>query len=316
MYLRFPIVVTLRLTFLTLWIVAFAGCGGGSHGNSGSSSNPSGGPTPSTTLQAETANNTSASSSLSSPLNGLPSPGNVSKVDSHTLLYNGATTQIYASMVGWFGEPSHMNVGYNSNNPQQVQQQVADMQSRGIQGAILDWYGENGDPFVNSTAQALRAAAEAQSGFVFAIMEDAGALFQYNLPSTVMLYLKATGRPTIQNKMSPAVSFHAGDQPPNLNLAVSQNGTLAITASATAASGSFASSMIDFGDGTSAVNGPTASHSYAQAGVYNITATAIDSAVSSWQSTLVVFCVKPGESAWQVAAINCRCQALSAAVAG
>ncbi len=129
-----------------------------------------------TTLASEVGNNTSASDSFSAQLNGLPKPANVSKVDTHSLLYSGASTKIYAGMLGWFGNPGHMNVGYQSNDPQQVHRQVEDMQSRGIQGAILDWFGEN-DSVVNGAAQALRAEAEAHPGFEFALMEDAGALF-------------------------------------------------------------------------------------------------------------------------------------------
>jgi hypothetical protein len=130
-----------------------------------------------TTLVAETANNTSASNAFSAQVNGLPSPANVSKVDTRSLLYSGSSTKIYAGMLGWFGNPGHMDVGYRSDDPQQVRRQVEDMQSRGIQGAVLDWFGQT-DTIVNGTAQALRAQAEAHPGFEFSIMEDAGALFE------------------------------------------------------------------------------------------------------------------------------------------
>ncbi len=132
--------------------------------------------TPTTTLQAETANNTSASSSFVAQPNGLPHPANVSKLPTSSLLYSGSTTKTYAAMEGWFGESTHMNVGYNSNDPQQVKRQVEDMMSRGIQGAVLDWFGPN-EATINGTAITLRTQAEAHPGFEFAIMEDAGALF-------------------------------------------------------------------------------------------------------------------------------------------
>ena len=41
----------------------------------------------------------------------------------------------------WFGFPNHMSVGYNSNDALQVQKQVADMVSRGLDGTTIDWYG-------------------------------------------------------------------------------------------------------------------------------------------------------------------------------
>ena len=61
----------------------------------------------------------------------------------HTLLYSGATTKIYAHMVLWFGESNHMNIGYSETNAVQVQNQIDDMVSRGIDGVIIDWYGPN-----------------------------------------------------------------------------------------------------------------------------------------------------------------------------
>jgi hypothetical protein len=109
-------------------------------------------------------------------LNGLPAAGNVSKADTRTLLYSGSTTRIYAALSGWFGEETHMDVGYRSDDPQQVRRQVEDMQSRGIQGAVLDWFGPN-EPVINGTALLLRSEAEGHPGFEFSIMEDAGALF-------------------------------------------------------------------------------------------------------------------------------------------
>ena len=155
------------------WI---ASCGGAATPALAAGISGSTGITPTTTLQAETANNTSASNSFSAQLNGLPAPANVSKLATNSLLYSGSTTKTYASMLGWFGESGHLNVGYNSNDPQQVKLQVEDMMSRGMQGAVLDWYGPN-EPTINGTAMALRSQAEAHAGFEFAIMEDGGALF-------------------------------------------------------------------------------------------------------------------------------------------
>lgn len=172
-------VLCLGLLSSVLGLAVLAGCGGGSSSNASNSPSPpnaSAGPSVTTTLQAETANNTSASDAFAAQSNGLPKPGNVSKVEMRSLLYGGATTKIYASLLGWFGNPGHMDVGYRSDDPQQVQRQVEDMISRGIQGAILDWFGPR-ESTVNGAALALRAQAEAHPGFQFAIMEDAGALF-------------------------------------------------------------------------------------------------------------------------------------------
>jgi PKD repeat protein len=131
---------------------------------------------PTTTLSAETANNTSAASSFTVLNNGDTAPGNVSKLATANLLYSGATTAVYAQFMPWFGQSSHINVGYNSDGSTQVHKQVTDMLSRGISGAIVDWYGPDA-AVENNTTLLIKAEAENTNGsFVFAVQEDAGAL--------------------------------------------------------------------------------------------------------------------------------------------
>jgi PKD domain-containing protein len=133
-------------------------------------------PPASTTLQAETGNNTSAPNAFARQSNGNAAAGNVSKLPISSLLYTGSTTKIYATWLGWFGQPDHMNVGYVSDTQAQVHAQVQDMISRGIAGAIADWYGVANASIENATTL-LKNEAEASSGhFQFAIMEDGGAL--------------------------------------------------------------------------------------------------------------------------------------------
>jgi hypothetical protein len=132
--------------------------------------------TPTTTLAAETGNNTSAANSFSGQGNGNAGAGNVSKVPTRQLLYAGSTTKIFASWLPWFGGSNHMNVGYHSDDPAQVHRQVQDMISRGIQGAIIDWFGPN-VPILSNASILMQREAEAHPGFEFAIMEDSGALF-------------------------------------------------------------------------------------------------------------------------------------------
>ena len=133
-------------------------------------------PAPSTTLQAQTSNNTSAASSFTAQTNGNAGAGNVSKQPVKHLLYSGANTRIYATWLGWFGLPSHMNVGYSSDSAAEVHVQVSDMISRGISGAISAWYGPS-NTFIDASTALLRNEAEAHPGkFEFAIMEDKGAL--------------------------------------------------------------------------------------------------------------------------------------------
>jgi len=119
--------------------------------------------------------------------------------------------------MAWFGQSSHMDVGYTSSNPAQVSRQVGDALSRGISGFIEDWYGQN-NAMPNATAFALKAEAESRNGdFVFAIMEDGGALnschatsgcdltgqmitdltYAYNNFETSPAYMKIDGRPAV-----------------------------------------------------------------------------------------------------------------------
>lgn len=129
---------------------------------------------PTTTLAAQTANNTSAPATFAAQSNGNSAPGSVSKVNVHSLLYPGATTKVYAHLLLWFGGSNHMNVGYNSTDPNQVHKQIADMISRGIDGVIIDWYGPNNS--VDDATKLVMAEAEAHPGFSFAIMVDQGAI--------------------------------------------------------------------------------------------------------------------------------------------
>lgn len=170
-----------------------------------------------TTLTAETGANTSVAASFGAQSNGNEGGANVSKVDTRTLLYPGATTKIYAHFMPWFGQGGHIDVGYTSSDPNQVKRQVSDAISRGISGFIEDWYGPN-NSMPNQTAFALKAEAESRNGaFVFAMMEDGGALnacaaqsgcdltgqiisdltYAYNNFETSPAYMTIGGRPAV-----------------------------------------------------------------------------------------------------------------------
>jgi PKD repeat protein len=133
-----------------------------------------------TTLKAETSNNTSAADSFVTQTNGNLGATNVSKVSVRSLLYAGSTAKIYAHLVVWFGFGSNMDVGYTSSDPTQVQKQVVDMISRGIDGAIIDWYGRGtlNPSFINydQATQVFMQESELHPNFNFALMPDGGAL--------------------------------------------------------------------------------------------------------------------------------------------
>ena len=133
-----------------------------------------------TTLAAETGNNTSTADTFVALSNGDIGASNISKMPTRSLLYPGSTSKIYAHFMPWFGFGDHMNVGYASNDALQVQKQVNDMVSRGLDGTIIDWYGpgERTKEFAayDQAAQFIMQQAALHPGFQFAIMYDAGAL--------------------------------------------------------------------------------------------------------------------------------------------
>src|SRR5215469_13445494 len=133
-----------------------------------------------TTLTAQTSNNTSAANTFVSQVNGNVGASNISKVTVHTLLYPESSAKIYVHLMPWFGFGDHMNVGYTSNDPAQVQRQVTDLVSRGIDGVIVDWFGQgtltHKFSFYDQAVQELRQQAESQTNFNFAVMDDAGSL--------------------------------------------------------------------------------------------------------------------------------------------
>ena len=144
-----------------------------SSSSSGSTTAPTSGmPAPSTTLTAETGNNTSAADTFAGTTNDNIAAGNISKVAIRSLLYAGSATKIYANWVPWWGNASHINVGYSSSDPNELKRQVNDMLSRGIDGVIVDWYSATS---LDQPTQALKKEVEQHPGFEFALMPDSGA---------------------------------------------------------------------------------------------------------------------------------------------
>src|SRR6266567_2535298 len=172
--------------------------------------------TPTTTLTAETSNNTSTANSFTGLSNGNVGATNVSKVSLKTMMYPGFNGKMYAHLMGWFGGTNHINVGYASNTSAQVASQVNDMQSRGVDGLILDWYGPS-HGMEDQVAQLRAAEVPKHAGFTWGLIEDVGALtacantsgcdvtaklisdltYAYNNYEQSPSYIKVNGRPVI-----------------------------------------------------------------------------------------------------------------------
>jgi hypothetical protein len=124
-------------------------------------------------ISCELSSNTSASPRYpGTKANAAPSK--VSKLPIRSLLYAGSNTRIFTRYMPWFGDPKHRDVGYHSDDREQISRQVADMINRGIQGAIVDWYGPDSGAKNQSTILLIKEAE--RQNFEFAVSEDGGAL--------------------------------------------------------------------------------------------------------------------------------------------
>src|SRR5512146_168949 len=100
--------------------------------------------------------------------------GNMSKLPIRSLLYPNASTIILIRFMPWFGDRSHKQFGYRSDDETQVRRQVEDMLSRGIDGTVVDWYGAREQFKDRVTDMRLREAE--RPGLKFALSVDSGAL--------------------------------------------------------------------------------------------------------------------------------------------
>lgn len=130
-------------------------------------------------------------------------------------------------------------------------------------------------------------------------------LAQFNLNSgNYIIYVKATGKPSLTNKISAGVQLTIPNRPPTAALSIGTPlGATAVsgqmiapvtitasTAGSTDADGNIVATSISFGDGSAPVNATSASHTYSAAGTYTITATVTDNlgASASKSASLVV----------------------------
>ena len=123
--------------------------------------------------------NTSASRDFKGSPNGVSGgTASVSKVDVHTLLYPGSTTQVLAHYLPWWGpDPRGVAVGYRSDDPNQALRTFEDMHSRGVDGVVVDWYGKG--HFVDTAWKASMPALARFPRMTFSIMIDSGT-FKFN----------------------------------------------------------------------------------------------------------------------------------------
>jgi Bacterial Ig domain len=142
--------------------------------------------TPTTTLTIQTSNNTAAANTFPGceittvtngqcVNNGDLQASNISKVDVHTLLspsQQGA--KVYTTYIPYWVHGTHPNIGYSSQDPNQVAKEITDLTSRGFDGVIIDWYGPGS--YEEGASEILKSQMQQQNALSFALMIDQGAI--------------------------------------------------------------------------------------------------------------------------------------------
>jgi len=125
--------------------------------------------------------NTSASPNFVGLSNGTMSGSqNISKVNVHTLLYPGNTTKVLVHYLPWWnGSPRSNGIitGYKSNDPTYANRLFTDLTSRGVDGVVIDWYGQT--DFTDAAWQVSMPVLAKFPKLSFSIMIDAGS-FNFN----------------------------------------------------------------------------------------------------------------------------------------
>ena len=95
----------------------------------------------------------------------------------HTSLLNTRSTpsaKAYPHMLAvyepWFGHPQHISVGYSSQDPLKIREQIDHAKQLGISGFVVDWYGDR-EPFLDRSYALIQSIA-AEKKFTVAMMYD------------------------------------------------------------------------------------------------------------------------------------------------
>lgn len=78
--------------------------------------------------------------------------------------------KVLADYQPWFGDPDHIDVGYSSQDPNTLRQQIESARNMGIYAFVVDWYGPR-RPFLDRSTTLLERIASEQH-FHLALMYD------------------------------------------------------------------------------------------------------------------------------------------------
>src|SRR5258708_2364964 len=104
--------------------------------------------------------------------------------------------KILADYQPWFGDPHHINAGYNSQDPAVLRKQIANARKMGIYAFAVDWYGPR-QPFLDRSYAILQRIAS-EEHFHVALMydetqEDNGHATEDALEALDLAYKKYVG---------------------------------------------------------------------------------------------------------------------------
>jgi hypothetical protein len=90
----------------------------------------------------------------------------------HTLLQNGQapalSPKLLAVYMPWFGDHTHIDVGYSSQDPAVLRKQIQQARHMGISAFVVDWYGES-NPYSDHNFGLMQQAAS-ESHFQVALL--------------------------------------------------------------------------------------------------------------------------------------------------
>ena len=70
----------------------------------------------------------------------------------------------------WFGHPKHISVGYSSQDPAEIKNQIVRAKGMGISAFVVDWYGDR-EPFIDRSYTVMQTIAS-NNNFKVAMMYD------------------------------------------------------------------------------------------------------------------------------------------------
>ena len=96
--------------------------------------------------------------------------GSVRQAINQRLPESAGGPKLVADYQPWFGDPDHINVGYNSQDPAVIRRQVEQAKNMGIYAFAVDWYADRKLFLDRSTAILARVSQQMQ--FHYALMYD------------------------------------------------------------------------------------------------------------------------------------------------